>query len=355
MDKTYLFRPYDHEMHYSQLETICRNVYKGVDFAPQIACALSNDVRCAPYVLCDAMNVAAFVNLRLKDYHQNDNGVLISCDCLRVRKDFRAKGMGSAIVKAVMRVAYANFRHHETQNWKVSFLAVTDQDNGVMRHIFSKFRWTSHEVMHVWPASTVVWDAKHQNIPLLDALHMSQFITAEASALSKQWVKITSDEILSTMQILRQRGASYQRPLYFDVESAECASAFLNHDLATEEQRSVWRLDRDGEVQGLLFVRTNIREATQPCRHSLISACVIGVKVAESCVMFVAARLHVQFFHVSFDRPIRSEHFSKSRLLSQVPSEPFVIYRHNGSHCYHGDDKGVCRGSESPRLARPCL
>ncbi|PXF40568.1 hypothetical protein BWQ96_09723 [Gracilariopsis chorda] len=331
-DKTFLFRPYDHEIHYGQLKSICKNVrtvLREAEFVPQIAQALSKDVLCAPYVLCDASNVAAFVNLRLRKHHENGNGVLISCDCLRVREDLHAKGVGFAISKAVMRVVNATFWHHQAERRKVSLLAVTDINNTAMGHIARKLGWSSHEVMHLWPTPAMVWDAKHRNIPLLDALHMSQFITAEASALFKQWVKITSDEILSTMQILRQRGASYQRPLYFDVESAECAGAFLNHDLATEELRSVWRLDRDGEVRGLLFVRARIIEKTQPCKHSLISACVIDVEGAESCVFFAATRLHLSFFHIVFDDPIRSEHLSRSRLLSQAPSEPFVIYRYD--------------------------
>lgn len=343
-----LFRPYDHETQYDQLESLCTSSFlREADFVPQIAKALSEDVRCAPFALCDATTLVGFVNLRLRTEHEHGNDLLLVCDCLRVREDLQGFGFGVAISKTVMRIVYSTFCHQQNPK-RVRLVITTAEENRVMKHIANTLGGRSHEKMHVWPNPSFVWDAVHRNRTVLDALKVNDFISTEAQALFKHWAQIlTSDEVLAAMQALREQGASFQRPLYFGVESAEYARCFLNSDLAQEERRSVWRLDVDGKVQGLMFVQPKTLDRTEPCRQSLISACVVDIKVAENCVLFAAKRLHLDTFHVCFDEPILSEHILASPLLSQAPPFPFVVYSFESANIWC-EEKRPCTASVTP-------
>ncbi|PXF43753.1 hypothetical protein BWQ96_06485 [Gracilariopsis chorda] len=280
------------------------------------------------------MGVAAFVNMRWRERHHNDNRVLFFFDGMRVRESLRGNGVGTLTLSAAMHAISSTYRMSNNHKTRIALLSVTNPHNKAMREVFHKLRWTSHEVMHVWPTPDIVLDAKRRNMRLMEVFDESNSITAPLREFSKQWTAVfTEGQILTAMKLLQQQGASYQRPLYYDVESAECASTFLKHKLALAERRSVWRLQIDGQLRGLIFVREIVVEQSEPCKHSLLSACVVDAQAAESCIVFATEHLALDVFNVVYDTPIRSHHISQSKLLSRVPSEPFVIYRHDGSQC----------------------
>ncbi|CAN8071390.1 unnamed protein product [Agarophyton chilense] len=328
--RSFQFSPYNHEAHHGQLNALCRNVYNGRDVVPHMAISFSCDPQCAPYVLCGTMGVAAFVNLRLREQnpHGQPRNVLVLVDSLRVREDLRGCGLATATMSAIEHVVQSTFQPRHTHVRTACFLSVTNPANTAMRNVFHKLKWCSHQTMYVWPIIDVVQDAQMRDTSLFNALNLSQFITDQVRTLSQQWTSIqNAEQILNIMKLLHKRGASNYRPLYYDTESAECASQFLKHHLAAKEERSVWCLDVHGQVQGLLFVRAKILDPSEPCRCSLFSACVTNMQAAESCVVLATERLCINYFHFVFDAPISSHRISESRMLSCAAGDSFVIYR----------------------------
>lgn len=308
-------------------------MYNGTDFVPHIAHALSSDDQCAPFVLCDEWSVGAFLNVRRRKCPESENSTFFF-DGMRVRESMRGKKLGTLTLATAMHAVRSNVHAQHVRNEQIAFLAVTNPQNKAMRKVFHNLKWTSHEIMHVWPTADVVIDAKRRNMRLVDTIDVTKSITTEMAELSKKWTKIfKADEILTGMKLLHEKGASFQQPLYYDVQSAESASTFLDDTLALVEHRSVWRLQVENRLRGVMFVRANIVEDCELCKHSLISACVIDVPAAESCIVHASEHLKLDYFHVVYDAPIRSHDISQSKVLSCAPSEPFVIYRHDGTDC----------------------
>lgn len=329
------YRPYDESLDREQVIEMCKNVDGGRDYLPGVLTPFHEDPSCRARAALVGNDVVAFCNARVltKEYDLQD---VVFLEGVRVAETERRRGFGryivSQTVETVSRDMMACTDEHDALDRQVRFLSVTIDENVAMQGVFEQIGWALFARACIWPSSDVV-DALCKpsvgtKVQLLEALQISDLVPEHAKQAVPYWVQTTCpEEILRTMQELRQRGASYLLPKYYALETATGASKFLQTKYCDTEQRAVWRLARPEKPPILLFTQVFNKEPTLGIMpDQSLSACVVDREGVECCVAFAESRAELGYFRITFDPAISREDIQASQFLSKIATEEYYIY-----------------------------
>lgn len=319
------YRHYREQDHRDVVE-LCKDVYGGADYLPKILAALPEDPCCSPRVIHDGCKVVAFCNVRVFESDDESHDV-IYIEAVRVSEAVRGQGFGTRIVEETMNAAVADANSARV----IRFLSTTISQNMAMRRIFEKAGWACRGYSEIWPSYNTVQtisesgeDARGQ---FLDLLHVSSLIPSAAEANIPLWEQVSdAGEILRILEELREGGGSFLLPRYFSLDTAAGASKFLQSKYSEEEGRTIWKLERDGKLPVIVFIRVLTVHPSDQQPGQIISACVPDISGAECCVAFAASRRDLGCFRIVFDTVVTAEEMKKSALLSKVETSTFMIF-----------------------------
>lgn len=322
---TFYYRSYRDEDHEDVLE-LCKNIYGGRDYVPRVVAACAADSSCSPRVIQSGSKVVAFCNVRVLESDDEDHHV-IYIEAVRVSESVQGRGLGTRILQETMDVTLAGVTSTKT----VRFLSTTIPENMAMRRIFEKAGWACRSYAQIWPSYSAVLDVNESGNDVrhrvLDLLGVSCFIPHSAMAAIPLWEQVTeSEEILRTMQTLREAGSCFLQPRYYSLDTATGASKFLQSQFCKEEGRTVWKLERELKPPVLVFLRLRTIQPSDPQPDQVASACAVDISGAECCIAFVASRQDLGCFRIVFDPAISSEAMKKSVLLSKLATSTFMIF-----------------------------
>lgn len=305
---------------------LCKSVYGGTDYVPKVLEALPEDSRCSPRVIHDGSKVIAFCNVRNFESDDESHDV-IYIEAVRVAESVRGQGFGTRILEETMYAAVAN----SGSTRMIRFLSTTVPGNLSMRRIFEKAGWACRGYSQIWPSyNTVTAISKSgQNAcgRFLDLMDLGTLVPAEAKASIPLWEQVMDgQEILSILRVLHRSGGSFLLPRYFSLNTAAGAAKFLESKYCADEGRTVWKLEREGQLPMIVFLSLRTVQPSDQQPGQCISACVSNLSGAECCVAFVASRQDLGCFRIVFDTTLTEEEIKKSAFLSKVETSSFMIF-----------------------------
>ena len=305
---------------------MCRNVYGGTDETPKAVSLFAKSKVCKPYVLTAGKKVVGFCNVRILHTEEGE-GHAVLLESVRVSEGTRGCGYGTILIEEVMGAVKAFCDSPRA----IRFLATTVPDNSAMRRIFEKTPWACRGISQIWPDFYPLLELRKAGVDatgrLLDILEVSQYIPQHAKDAVPEWERLYNpEEILVTMKRLQEHGSSFLRAAFYNLDTPEQASRFLECQVGEAEGRSVWKLERPNKPPVLLFVQRRCLDYSEPQPDDTLSACVADIEGAECCVAFAGADKELQFFKIGFDSAISREMMNNSPLLSKVKSDAFMVF-----------------------------
>lgn len=321
-----VLREYNHSTDYEQVSEVCKNVYNGTDRVPSCLHIYSRSAFSLPHVVSIDGQVIAFINAIIIQ-PDDVNRPVYHVEALRVADIMRGRGIGTYMLEQLL----LTLQKRNPSAESIRFLSSTIPANITMCHIFNNSNWACRGHVNMWPSkaamSALKNDVSLQDVPLLQALGVKNFVGENTLTSMSQWVQISDpSQIIDAMQQIREAGGSYLLPGYYASDTAIGASRFLDAHYAEPEQRSIWLLQRPNKPPVMVAIRERIVDRLRVAPVCTMSTCAVDVEGAECCVAFGALRLGFHRFIAIFDAAISLDMLKRSKLLSKIKCERYMIY-----------------------------
>lgn len=209
----YHLRPYEStDSDRKHLLEICKNVYGGDDYLPQIADSYVADESCSFLALVvlapDEEKLVAVANY--KRLSQNSAWI----EAVRTHEDFRRQGLASTMIQAMIDLTLTE-DGERNDGTTTSIITCTIDSNKGMRRVLEKkgfdlsnkincLAFSKLKELKGWAAGSI-----SEPQPLLNALDLHHLISSRANELSQSWRTLsTENELLSKLQHCKQEGGT---------------------------------------------------------------------------------------------------------------------------------------------------
>lgn len=373
--KSFQLRQYNHAHDRSHVVSICSDLFGGQDWVSGTLHLCAKERRNRPYVLCSAEgnSPVSFINIRelLPDDHvlsltnkshgkQKTESSAVKrfhAEGLRVSDKRWGEGIGTTtLCRALDQVRTDERGTNSCQD--VVFTAVTTQENAAMKAIFNRTGWMPISgCLHIWPSRSDIMQIREHIKQHVDddgertsTINFFQFFNIPISDVEDNgnddvnskmkthaWTRVqTAAQIQVGIQALCERGASGFLPGYYNADCMSDAIRFLDVEVAMQEQRAVWQLQKttdfdDDSRHGLLaliFCRPIIIDEQPVTPHNFVGACAVTQWAAEECIRFVVNDLGMSDFQMAFDTTVTSDMFQLSSVLRCSEARPFKLFEH---------------------------
>lgn len=335
-DTKYLVWNYKHdEDSILKVSEICAEMFDGYDFVPGVLEAYDRDESILPFIVrpheSDAI-VGIFALRVVKN--RNDALIHVWLESVRVDKAFRGRGITTKIARLCPLWVDRGLPN-------VWFRTAVETGYGPMETVLCKARWLPIVSAVVWPSNNTFYEqrkqveerrnGKREQNTMLERMNIRHVGLPSSDSL--KWTRVKSrEEIEVAMSNLKARGLSGWVHSFYHVKPYDEAVGFLEHPLADEEGRSVWKYESRDEdefsrLKAILFARPIIKEYASTEEDSTIAVLAPDARFLDACIHFANNLPGFSLFRVVFESTEETESIVKlSPLMSVGGLNGFTIY-----------------------------